>query len=69
MIGNCEPRLYRTTLDNWNKVSQENNLDMKMIGYPIRMKIQCKDSHGKNSETMKALVLQEMVKKGISINY
>ena len=36
-----------------------------MIGYPIRMKIQCKDSHGKNSETMKALVLQEMVKKGI----
>ena len=46
-------------------VSLGTNLDMKMIGYPIRMKIQCKASHGENSATMKALVLQEMVKKGI----
>ena len=63
-IAHCW-EIGKKLFDNWNKVSQENNLDMKMIGYPIRMKIQCKDSHGKNSETMKALVLQEMVKKGI----
>jgi len=52
-------------LNNWNKITEENNLDIKMIGYPIRMQIECKDSQGKISESLKALVLQEMVKRGI----
>lgn len=51
--------------NNWNKITEENNLNVKMIGYPIRMKIECKNSQNKISESLKALVLQEMVKKGI----
>ena len=50
---------------NWNRIAEENNLNVKMIGYPIRMKIECKNSQGEISESLKALVLQEMVKNGI----
>jgi len=52
-------------LNNWNRITEENNLNIKMIGYPIRMKIECKNSQDKISESLKALVLQEMVKRGI----
>jgi len=51
--------------NNWNRITEENNLNIKMIGYPIRMKIECKNSQDKISESLKALFLQEMVKKGI----
>ena len=50
---------------NWNRIAEENNLNIKMIGYPIRMKIECKNSQGEISKSLKALVLQEMVKNGI----
>ena len=52
-------------LNNWNRITEENNLNVKMIGYPIRMQIECKNSQDKISESLKALVLQEMVKRGI----
>lgn len=51
--------------NQWNKIAEENNLNIKMIGYPVRMKIECKNSQGEISESLKALVLQEMVKNGI----
>ena len=51
--------------NNWNRITEENNLNIKMIGYPIRMKIECKNSQDEISESLKALFLQEMVKKGI----
>ncbi len=51
--------------DGWNKIALENNLDIKMSGYPVRMFMTCNDSNGKLSYTFKALILQEMVKKGI----
>ena len=51
--------------NEWNKITKENNLNAKMTGYPVRMKIDCKNSKNENSESLKALLLQEMVKKGI----
>ncbi len=51
--------------NQWNKIAEEKNLNIKMIGYPVRMKIECKNSQGEISESLKALVLQEMVKNGI----
>ena len=54
--------------DNWNKIAEQKGLDAKMIGYPIRMKLQCFDSDGNESESLKALILQELIKKGIFIS-
>jgi len=51
--------------NNWNRITEQNNLNIKMIGYPVRMKIECKNSQNEISESLKALVLQEMVKNGI----
>ena len=52
-------------LDGWNKISLENNIDAKMHGYPIRMTLRCHDNQKQESPTMKAFILQEMVKQGI----
>lgn len=54
--------------DGWNKIADENGLNTKMIGYPIRMTLTCHDSKNQLSDSLKALVLQEMVKKGIFIS-
>jgi glutamate-1-semialdehyde 2,1-aminomutase len=51
--------------EGWNKIADENNLNSKMIGYPIRMKLQCFDSKNNPSNDLKALTIQEMIKKGI----
>lgn len=49
----------------WNKITKKNNLDAEMIGYPIRMTLRCRDSKKEESPALKALILQEMVKRGI----
>lgn len=49
----------------WNKVSSENGLNSVISGYPIRMIMKCYDSNGKISPELKAVILQEIVKKGI----
>ena len=36
-----------------------------MSGYPVRMLMTCNNSKGEPSPSFKALVLQEMIKKGI----
>jgi glutamate-1-semialdehyde aminotransferase len=51
--------------ENWNKIAKKYDLDVKMIGYPIRMTLKCYNSKQKESLQLKALILQEMVKKGI----
>ena len=51
--------------DGWNKVTEKNNLNIKMRGYPIRMTMDCFDSKNLESASLKALVLQELVKRGI----
>ena len=57
--------LGKILFDEWNKIADLKGLNAKMIGYPIRMKLQCFDSTGSESESLKALILQELVKKGI----
>lgn len=52
-------------LEGWNKTVERFGLDAKMYGYPIRMHMECFDSNNKESLSMKSLLLQEMVKKGI----
>jgi len=51
--------------EEWNKISEAHNINVKMNGYPIRMEMKCFDSNNNENESLKALVLQEMVKKGI----
>jgi len=52
-------------LEGWNKITQENNLNVKMVGYPIRMSLECFNSKKIISPALKALILQEMIKRGI----
>ena len=54
--------------DGWNKITEENNLNSKISGYPVRMYMQCYNSENKTSPELKALILQEMIKKGIFIS-
>ena len=52
-------------MKGWNKIVTSYNINAKLIGYPVRMKMDCLDRAGKESLVLKALILQEMVKKGI----
>lgn len=51
--------------EGWNKIAKKNNLNAKMTGYPVRMTMKCFDSQNNESILLKALILQEMVKRGI----
>lgn len=51
--------------EGWNKIASNYNLNTKMNGYPIRMKLEYFDSKNNSSNDLKALIIQEMVKKGI----
>ena len=51
--------------EGWNKIVENNNINAKVNGYPIRMEQVCYDKNGKVSLELKSLLLQEMVKKGI----
>ena len=51
--------------EGWNKIADKYNLNSKMIGYPIRMKLECLDSKNNPSNDLKALTIQEMIKKRI----
>jgi len=55
-------------MEGWNKISEENHLNMKLKGYPVRMFLECLNEGGIHLPELKALVLQEMVKKGIFIS-
>ena len=52
-------------IEGWNKISKEVGIEANMRGYPIRMTLDCKDSKNQSSPYLMALILQEMVKKGI----
>lgn len=52
-------------LQGWNRIVESYNINAKMIGYPIRMKMECFDSKGNESSSLKALILQELVEKGV----
>ena len=52
-------------MDQFNKITKEQSLEITLTGYPVRMKLSCKDSQGNDSILMKSLLIQEMVKRGI----
>jgi len=51
--------------EGWNKITQKYGIDSRLEGYPIRMNLRCFDSNKKESLSLKSLLLQEMVKRGI----
>lgn len=51
--------------DGWNLIAKNYNLEIKLIGYPVRLALKCFDSEYKESLLLKAITLQEMVKRGI----
>ncbi|MGH2612575.1 MAG: aminotransferase class III-fold pyridoxal phosphate-dependent enzyme [Rhabdochlamydiaceae bacterium] len=52
-------------MEKVNKISKEQFLGIELTGYPVRMKLVCKDSTGNDSILIKSLLIQEMVKRGI----
>lgn len=52
-------------IESWNKLVSSYGINAKMIGYPVRMKMECLDSNGQESLPLKTIILQEMVKRGI----
>lgn len=52
-------------MEQINKISEENSLGIRLTGYPIRIKLNCKDQQGNESVLLKSLLVQEMVKRGI----
>jgi len=51
--------------DGWNKITENYNLDIKLIGYPVRLTLKCFNSKNEESLLLKGITLQEMVKRGI----
>lgn len=52
-------------LEGWNKITKKNNLNVVLDGYPIRMTIKCLDANQIASPSLKALLLQELVQRGV----
>ena len=51
--------------EKFNKIAQDNSLNISLLGYPVRMRLVCKDAAGNDSILIKSLLIQEMVKRGI----
>ncbi len=58
-------KMGKILFNGWNRIADENNINAKMTGYPVRMNLRCLDSSGTESLHMKSFVLQEMVKQNI----
>ncbi len=58
-------KLGKILFDGWNKIAEENNVNAKMTGYPIRMDLKCFDTINVESLYMKSFILQEMVKQNV----
>lgn len=52
-------------MDKFNQISKENSIDVNLTGYPVRMKLICKDKNDKDSFLMKSIIVQELIKRGI----
>lgn len=57
-------RMGRKLMDEWNKITDENHIDAKMNGFPVRMDLTYKKNNTP-SLTLKSLLLKEMLKEGI----
>jgi len=61
-------KIGKQFFEGWNKTVRDYNINAEMIGYPIRMTLNCLDSQKNESPKLKALILQEMIKRGIFIS-
>jgi len=52
-------------MEEFNKITKENSLNIDLSGYPVRMKMNGNDSRGNDSVLIRSLLIQEMVKRGI----
>ena len=52
-------------MEQINKISKENSLQISLTGYPVRMKLNCFDNDGNDSLIMKSVLIQELVTRGI----
>ena len=52
-------------MDGFNKISKENSIDVYMTGYPVRIRLVCKDKKGNDSFLLRSVLIQELIKKGI----
>ena len=66
-ISHCW-KLGTMLFEGWNKIAEKNNLNIRMTGYPVRMNIEYHDSNYLDSPELRALIMQEMVKKGIFLS-
>ena len=66
-ISHCW-KLGTMLFEGWNKIAEKNNLNIRMTGYPVRMNMECHDSNHLDSPELRALIMQEMVKKGIFLS-
>jgi len=61
-------KIGQKLFDGWNKISEKSGLNILMTGYPIRMTLKCYDHDKKESQLLKSIILQEMVKRGIFLS-
>lgn len=52
-------------MESFDRIAKEHSLEIALNGYPVRMRLVCKDLNGKESIPMTSLLIQEMVKRGI----
>ena len=53
--------------EGWSKITQKHGINSTLAGYPIRMNLRCFDSDNKESLSLKSILSQEMIKRGIFI--
>ena len=55
-------------MEQFNKITSENSINLRLEGYPVRMKVVGQDSKGNDSILFRSLFIQEFVKKGIFVH-
>ena len=58
-------RLGGSLMNQFNKLAEENDVKIKMEGFPVRSSIICRDENNEPSLLLKSLFLQETLKRGI----
>ena len=55
-------------MDQFNKITSENSINLRFEGYPVRIKVVGQDSNGDDSILLRSLFIQEFVKRGIFVH-
>lgn len=55
-------------MEQFNKITSENSINLHLEGYPVRMKVVGQDSNGNDSILLRSLFIQELVTRGIFVH-